>query len=360
MTQLWENPIGTDGFEFIEYTAPDVGQLHKLFESLGFRAVARHRSKNVTLYRQGEVNFVVNAEPDSHGSRFAKAHGPSACAMAFRVKDAAAAYKKLIAAGAKPFANQVGPMELNIPAIEGIGGSVIYLVDRYGDHSIYDVDFVPTDPAKGLTHEGDGMTYIDHVTHNVYRGNMDQWAGFYEKLFNFREIRYFDIEGKLTGLKSRAMTSPDGKIRIPINESSDDKSQIAEYLNDYKGEGIQHIALGTDNIYETVERLQKRGVAFQDTPDTYYERLDNRIKGHGEDVERLQRDRILMDGAPTDDQGLLLQIFTQNAIGPIFFELIQRKGNEGFGEGNFKALFESIELDQVRRGVLKDDKGVLA
>jgi 4-hydroxyphenylpyruvate dioxygenase len=354
MAQLWENPVGTDGFEFVEYTAPDVSQLHGLFEQMGFRAVAHHRSKAVTLYRQGEVNFIVNAEPGSHGARFAQAHGSSACAMAFRVNDAPAAYRRLIDLGAKPFANQVGPMELNIPAIEGIGGSVIYLVDRYGERSIYDVDFLPRDPATGFQHEGAGLTYIDHVTHNVFRGNMDQWAGFYERFFNFREIRYFDIEGKLTGLKSRAMTSPDGQIRIPINESADDKSQIEEYLHVYKGEGIQHIALGTGDIYGTVEALVARGVPFQDAPDTYYERLDNRIKGHGEDVDRLKRDHILMDGAPTDGQGLLLQIFTQNAIGPIFFEIIQRKGNEGFGEGNFRALFESIELDQIRRGVLQD------
>jgi 4-hydroxyphenylpyruvate dioxygenase len=352
---LWDNPVGTAGFEFVEYTAPDTGALRKFFEQMDFRAVGKHRSKDVTLYRQGDTNFVVNAEPGSHGARFAKAHGPSACAMAFRVKDAAFAYKKLIELGAKPFPSQVGPMELNIPAIEGIGGSVIYLVDRYGDRSIYDVDFVPTDPTKGLTHDGAGLTYIDHVTHNVFRGNMDKWAGFYEKFFNFREIRYFDIEGKLTGLKSRAMTSPDGNIRIPINESSDDKSQIHEYLEEYKGEGIQHIALGTNTIYESVETLRAKGVKFQDTPDTYYERLDNRIKGHGEDVPRLKRDRILMDGAVDEDTGLLLQIFTQNAIGPIFFEIIQRKGNQGFGEGNFKALFESIEADQIRRGVLKDD-----
>ncbi|HEY2068213.1 MAG TPA: 4-hydroxyphenylpyruvate dioxygenase [Rhizomicrobium sp.] len=350
---LWDNPIGTDGFEFVEYTAPDIAKLHDFFEQMGFHAVGRHRSKNVTLYRQGNSNFIVNAEPDSYAARFAKAHGPSACAMAFRVKDAAAAYKELLARGAKPFQGQVGPMELNIPAIEGIGGSVLYLVDRYGDRSIYDVDFVPTDPAKGFAHDGAGLTYIDHVTHNVFRGNMDKWAGFYEKLFNFREIRYFDIEGKLTGLKSRAMTSPDGNIRIPINESSDDKSQIHEYLEEYKGEGIQHIAMGTDKIYDAVETLRKRGVAFQDTPETYYDRLDNRIKGHGEDVPRLRKDRILMDGA-VDETGLLLQIFTQNAIGPIFFEIIQRKGNQGFGEGNFKALFESIEADQIKRGVLKD------
>ncbi len=350
-SDLWENPIGTDGFEFVEYTAPDVGQLHALFERMGFRAVARHRSKAVTLYRQGDVNFIVNAEPESHGSRFAKAHGPSACAMAFRVKDAAAAYTKLISAGAKPFSNPVGPMELNIPAIEGIGGSVIYLVDRYGERSIYDVDFIPTDTANGFVHAGTGLTEIDHVTHNVYRGNMDQWSGFYEKHFNFREVRYFDIEGKLTGLKSRAMTSPDGKIRIPINESSDDKSQIEEYLHLYRGEGIQHIALGSSDIYRSVESLKALGTTFQDSPDTYYERIDNRLKGHGEDVRRMKEDRILIDGGT--DQGLLLQIFTQNAIGPIFFEIIQRKGNEGFGEGNFRALFESIEADQIKRGVLK-------
>ncbi|MDR3527019.1 MAG: 4-hydroxyphenylpyruvate dioxygenase [Rhizomicrobium sp.] len=357
MADLWDNPIGTDGFEFVEYTAPDIAQLHALFEQLGFRAVARHRSKEVTLYRQGQTNFIVNAEKGSHGSRFAAAHGPSACAMAFRVKDAAYAYRKLIELGAKGFENRIGPMELNIPAIEGIGGSLIYLVDRYGEHSIYDVDFVPLDPAKGFAHKGAGITEIDHVTHNVYRGNMDQWAGFYKKIFAFREIRYFDIEGKLTGLKSRAMTSPDGKIRIPINESSDEHSQIVEYLNAYKGEGIQHIALATHDIYRTVEAMRANKVPFQDTPATYYEGLDARIKGHGEDVARLHRDNILMDGAPTEDQGLLLQIFTRNAIGPIFFEIIQRKGNEGFGEGNFRALFESIELDQIRRGVLKSPQG---
>jgi 4-hydroxyphenylpyruvate dioxygenase len=352
MAAHWDNPMGTDGFEFVEYTAPDVTQLYALFERMGFRAVAKHRSKDVTLFRQGQVNFIVNAEPDSHGSRFAAKHGPSACAMAFRVEDAGKAYAKLIELGATPFKNQVGPMELNIPAIEGIGGSVIYLVDRYGEHgSIYDVDFRPTDPRLNMIHEGAGLTDIDHVTHNVFRGNMDKWAGFYEKFFNFREIRYFDIEGKLTGLKSRAMTSPDGNIRIPINESSDDKSQIEEYLHAYHGEGIQHIALGTHDIYRAVEKLKESGAAFQDSPDTYYERLDNRIKGHGEDVDRLKKNRILMDGEKDD---LLLQIFTQNAIGPIFFELIQRKGNQGFGEGNFRALFESIEADQIKRGVLKD------
>jgi 4-hydroxyphenylpyruvate dioxygenase len=348
---LWDNPMATDGFEFVEYTAPDVSQLHTLFKRMGFRDVAKHRSKNVTLYRQGEINFIVNAEPDSHGARFAKAHGPSACAMAFRVKDAPYAYRRALSLGAKPFQSTVGPMELNIPAIEGIGGSVIYLVDRYGENTIYDVDFVPTDAKLGWRHDGAGLTETDHVTHNVFRGNMDTWAGFYESLFNFRQIRYFDIEGKLTGLKSRAMTSPCGKIRIPINESSDDKSQIEEYLHLYHGEGIQHIALGTRDIFESVETLRERGVPFQDTLDTYYDGIDKRLPNHGESVQRMRADKILIDGAP--EEGMLLQIFTQNAIGPIFFEIIQRKGNQGFGEGNFRALFESIELDQIKRGVLK-------
>lgn len=351
---ITSNPMGTDGFEFMEYTAPDTAALGRWFETMGFRAVAKHRSKSVTLYRQGSVNFIINAEPDSHGARFARAHGPSACAMAFRVKDAAAAFRRALSLGATAVEGKVGPMELNIPAIEGIGGSLIYFVDRYDGVSIYDIDFVPTDSARGFAHEGAGLFEIDHVTHNVYRGNMDVWAGFYERLFNFREIKYFDIEGKLTGLKSRAMTSPCGKIRIPINESSDDKSQIAEYLNEYKGEGIQHIALSTNDIYKTVEALRAKAVPFQSTPDTYFDGLEKRLPGHGEDTERLRRNSILIDGAPHDGKGLLLQIFTQNAIGPIFFEIIQRKGNDGFGEGNFQALFESIELDQIRRGVLAD------
>jgi 4-hydroxyphenylpyruvate dioxygenase len=347
------NPMGTDGFEFVEYTAPDPKALGKLFETMGFAAVARHRSKDVTLYRQGDVNFIVNAEPDSFAQAFARVHGPSACAMAFRVKDAAAAYARALERGAKPFRSTVGPMELNIPAIKGIGGSLIYLVDRYGPAgSIYDIDFRPL-PGVDQQPNGVGLRAIDHLTHNVHRGRMAEWSRFYEHIFNFREVRYFDIEGKLTGLRSKAMTSPCGKIRIPINESSDAKSQIEEFLDAYNGEGIQHIALATDDIYATVAALKGRKVKFLDTPDTYYELLAKRLPGHGENVAKLRKHRILLDGAPTKDGGLLLQIFTETVIGPIFFEIIQRKGDEGFGEGNFKALFESMELDQIRRGVLR-------
>jgi 4-hydroxyphenylpyruvate dioxygenase len=286
-------------------------------------------------------------------------HGPSICAIAFRVKDSAFAYRKCVENGAWGVEAHPGPMELNIPAIKGIGDSLIYLVDRYAGAnaiagtgvSIYDIDFVAL-PGVDQHPHGAGLTTIDHLTHNVHRGRMDEWASFYERLFNFREIRYFDIEGQLTGLKSKAMTSPCGKIRIPINESSDDKSQIQEYLIDYRGEGIQHVALATDDIYATVETLRQSRVDFQDTPDTYYEALPTRLPGHSEDTARLQRNRILLDGAPAEDE-MLLQIFTKTVIGPIFFEIIQRKGNEGFGEGNFRALFESIEQDQIRRGVLK-------
>jgi len=345
-----DNPMGTDGFEFVEYTAPDPQLLRGLFERLGFPVAARHRAKNVTLHRQGDVNFIINAEPDSFAQGFARQHGPSACAMAFRVKDAAYAYSRALQLGARPGPQSAGPMELNIPCIEGIGGSLIYLVDRYGGPSIYDVDFRPVTPPSGV--ESAGLTRIDHLTHNVMRGRMDHWAGFYTRLFNFREIRYFDIEGRQTGLLSRAMTSPCGKIRIPINESQDDKSQIEEYLREYHGEGIQHIALASTDIYRTVDVLRGHGVKFQDSPETYYEAVDARVPGHTEPMDELRSRRILIDGNPRNGEGVLLQIFTQNVIGPIFFEIIQRKGNEGFGEGNFRALFESIEQDQIRRGVI--------
>ena len=347
------NPMGTDGFEFVEYTAPDPKLLGEVFESLGFAKVARHRSKDVVLYRQGDINFIVNAEPKSRAQRFAREHGPSACAMAFRVEDAAYAHARALELGAADAPSTVGPMELNIPAVEGIGGSQIYLVDRYKKGSIYDVDFVFDEKAAADV-VGAGLIEIDHLTNNVYKGRMEHWAAFYQTLFNFREIRYFDIEGKHTGLKSRAMTAPCGKIRIPINESSDDASQIEEYLRRYKGEGIQHIALSTRDIVATFDALKARGVRMMDPPPaTYYERVEDRLPGNGENLAELQRRGILLDGTTNGEKRLLLQIFTDTMIGPIFFEIIQRKGDEGFGEGNFKALFESMEEDQIRRGVLQ-------
>jgi 4-hydroxyphenylpyruvate dioxygenase len=367
---VWDNPMGTAGFEFIEYAAPDPQAMGALFERMGFKPIAKHRHKNVTLYRQGGINFIVNAEPDSFAQRFARMHGPSICAIAFRVQDAKAAYERAKSLGAWGYADQAGPGELNIPAIKGIGDSVIYLVDKWrgkngakdsqgnevppvlGNISFYDVDFAPLPgiTAADLNPVGHGLTYIDHLTHNVHRGRMQEWAGFYERLFNFKEVRYFDFEGQSTGVKSKAMTSPCGQIRIPINEEGNEKAgQIQEYLDRYHGEGIQHIALGSTNLVNSVDALQMSGMKLLSTGETYYELLDKRIPGHGEDVTALQSRNILMDGTKGE---LLLQIFSENQLGPIFFEFIQRKGNEGFGEGNFKALFESIELDQMRRGVL--------
>jgi 4-hydroxyphenylpyruvate dioxygenase len=356
MADLFDNPIGTDGFEFVEFTGPDPELLKRYFEQLGFTAVAKHRSKNVLRFKQGDINFIVNMEPSGQPAEFRSVHGPSANGMAFRVKDAQHAFAEALKRGAKAVDMPLGAMELDIPCIEGIGGAYVYLVDRYGAQSIYDVDFRPIDGADEAKNSI-GLTYLDHLTHNVFRGNMATWADYYERIFNFREIRYFDIEGKVSGLFSKAMTSPCGKIRIPLNESKGDPGtvdQIEEFLQRYKGEGIQHIALGTDDLLDVVDRLRARGVELQDTIETYFDLIDKRLPGHGENVEELRKRRILIDGAPSEGQGLLLQIFSKEAVGPIFFEFIQRKGNDGFGEGNFKALFESIELDQIRRGVLKE------
>jgi 4-hydroxyphenylpyruvate dioxygenase len=346
-----DNPLGLDGFEFVEFTSPDPEAMADLFTRLGFTHVGNHVSKNVRHYAQGDINFILNMEPVGQPAEFRRAHGPSANGMAFRVRDAREAFKLAIERGAVPVEMPRGPGELDIPALEGIGGSYLYLVDRYGSEQIYDVDFAPV-PGATRDDNNVGLHTLDHLTHNVNRGRLDHWVDFYERIFNFRQIRYFDIEGQQTALVSRAMTAPDDKIKIPLNESQDEFSQIEEFLKEYKGEGIQHLAMSTDDIFTTVDRLRANGIRFQESPDTYYDMIDQRLPGHGHDVEAMRKRRILIDGSPETGEGLLLQIFTENMIGPIFFEIIQRKGNEGFGEGNFKALFESIELDQIRRGVI--------
>jgi 4-hydroxyphenylpyruvate dioxygenase len=360
MADLFDNPAGLDGFEFIEFSAPGKGVLEPVFETMGFKKIARHRSKDVELWRQGGINLITNYEPKSPAWYFSREHGPSACGMGFRVRNARKAYDHLLKQGAEPVRVETGPMELSLPAIRGIGNSIIYLIDRYeegeGSFSIYDIDF---DYLPGVDRhpEGAGFKLIDHLTHNVYGGRMKYWADFYEKLFNFREIRYFDIKGEYTGLTSRAMTAPDGKIRIPLNEEGKaGGGQIEEFLREFNGEGIQHIALICDDLYGCYDKLKKQGVPFMTAPPaTYYEMLDGRLPGHGEDVKGLQSRGLLLDGTTEDgNPRLLLQIFAQPKVGPVFFEFIQRKGDykDGFGEGNFKALFESIERDQVERGVL--------
>ncbi len=349
----FDNPMGVNGFEFVEFAAPDPKLLHDLFPRLGFTAVAKHKSKKITLYRQGDCSFLVNEEPDSFASAFAEKHGPCACGFAIRfTRPAGEVHKEALSNGAEAITEREDTKAVDVPVIQGIGGSMLYLVDRYGDKGeVYDDEYEWL-PDMDRHPKGFGLTFIDHLTHNLYFGNMEKFADFYERVFNFREIRYFDIKGAKTGLVSKAMTAPDGIVRIPLNESSDEKSQINEYLEEYKGEGIQHIALFTDNIYETVEAMRDKGVEFLDTPDTYYEIVEERVPNHGEDLERMKKNRLLLDADDETKKKLLLQIFTQNCIGPIFFEIIQRKGNEGFGNGNFTALFESIERDQMKRGVL--------
>jgi 4-hydroxyphenylpyruvate dioxygenase len=343
-----QNPAGTDGFEFVEFAHPEPGKLEALFDRMGYVEVARHKSRDISLYRQGAINYIVNREPDTHAARFVAAHGPCAPAMAWRVVDARHALARAVALGASEYTGA--------PAVVGIGGSLLYFIDHYGAKgSPYDNDFLWLG-ARDPKPRGVGFFYLDHLTHNVRRGNMNTWYRFYAETFNFREIRFFNIEGKLTGLTSRALTSPCGKIRIPINESIDDKSQIEEYLARYKGEGIQHIAVGTEDIYAGTDAIASRGLEFMPgPPGIYYDRSLARVNGHREPIERMKKHGILIDGEGVVNGGstrILLQIFSKAVVGPIFFEFIQRKGDDGFGEGNFKALFESIEADQIERGVL--------
>ncbi len=355
MADLYDNPMGLMGFEFVEFASPTAGVLEPVFEMMGFTKVAIHRSKNVTLYRQGDINFIINAEPRSVASYFAAEHGPSACGLAFRVRNSRVAYERALELGAEPMEMRTGPMELHLPAIKGIGGAPLYLIDRFEEgRSIYDIDF---DFIEGVDRHpvGHGLKVVDHMTHNVYRGRMAYWSKYYERLFNFKEIRYFDIQGQHTGLTSKAMTAPDGKIRIPLNEESAKGSgQIEEFLMQFNGEGIQHIALLTDNLIDSVDKLQMAGVPLMTAPnDIYYEMLEERLPGHGQPVPELQARGILLDGTTEGGKPrLLLQIFSKTLLGPVFFEFIQRQGDDGFGEGNFKALFESIERDQIARGVI--------
>ena len=359
MADLFDNPMGLCGFDFVEFASPTPQLIEPLFEKLGFSLVARHRSKDVVLYRQGDINFIVNREPRSLAGFFAAEHGPGPCAMAFRVRDSHKAYARALELGAQPVEVPTGPMELRLPAIKGIGGTPLYLIDRFEDgKSIYDIDFEFL-PGAEIHPVGHGLKKIDHLTHNVHKGRMAYWGLFYERIFNFREIRYFDIKGEYTGLTSRAMTAPDGLIRIPLNEESGHSGgQIEEYLMQFNGEGIQHIALLTDDLLASVDALQMAGIPLMTAPnDIYYEMLEERLPGHGEPVGELQARGILLDGNTAQgDKRLLLQIFSQTLLGPVFFEFIQRKADEGFGEGNFKALFESMERDQLRRGAISGAK----
>ena len=348
-----ENPAGTDGFEFVEFAHPEPQELRDLFAKMGYVHTANHKTKAIELWQQGDITYVLNAEPGSFASRFVEEHGPCAPSMAWRVVDAEHALKHALSKGAEEYTGADKTMD--VPAIIGIGGSLIYLIDQYYDANPYNEEF---DWVADAHPQGVGFYYLDHLTHNVHKGNMDIWFDFYGRIFNFKEIRFFDIEGKFTGLLSRALTSPCGRIRIPINEDRGEKGQIVEYLKRYKGEGIQHIAVGTNDIYASTDQIAERGIKFMPAPpDTYYDLSHERVQGHEEPLDHMRKHGILIDGEGVVDGGetrILLQIFSKTVIGPIFFEFIQRKGDDGFGEGNFKALFESIEADQIARGVLDE------
>ncbi|OIQ70387.1 4-hydroxyphenylpyruvate dioxygenase [mine drainage metagenome] len=346
------NPAGTDGFEFVEFAHSDPQVLRDLFARMGFALTARHKRKAVELWQQGDITYVLNAEPGSQAMRFVAEHGPCAPSMCWRVVDAAHAFDHAVAKGAQPYLG--ADKALDLPAIVGIGGSLLYFTDRYGSENPYDAEF---DWVAAPKPTGVGFHYLDHLTHNVHKGNMDTWFKFYGDIFGFKQIRFFDIEGKFSGLHSRALTSPCERIRIPINEDRGETGQIVEYLKRYNGEGIQHIAVGTNDIYAATDEIAARGLKFMPKPPmAYYELSKTRVVGHEEPLEKLAKYGILIDGEGVVGGGetrILLQIFSKTVIGPIFFEFIQRKGDDGFGEGNFRALFESIEQDQIDRGVLK-------
>lgn len=344
-----DNPCGLRGFAFLEFSAPDAAALHQQCLTMGFHCTGTHNAVDITRYQQGQIQFIVNAAPSCQAAHHAATHGAGACAMGFHVTDAKQAHAHALSKGATAF-QETGPASHQLLGIEGIGGSVIYFVEEA--HPLYGEEWiVKQSPQKNTV----GLTYIDHLTHNVHRGQMDTWAHFYESIFNFHEIRFFNITGQMTGLISRALSSPCGMIKIPLNESKDDHSQIEEFLQDYNGEGIQHIALATNDIYHSVRQLRQAGIRFLDVPDTYYEMISTRVPWHSESLTALQETRILIDGEQDPAAGLLLQIFTENTFGPAFFEIIQRQGNQGFGEGNFQALFEAIERDQIKRGTLQVD-----
>ncbi|WOI55635.1 4-hydroxyphenylpyruvate dioxygenase [Palleronia sp. LCG004] len=347
------NPAGTDGFEFVEFAHEDPDALRETFSRMGYVHTANHKTKRIELWQQGDITYVLNDEPSSHAREFVKAHGPCAPSMAWRVVDANHAFAHAVSKGAEAYD---GPGKtMDVPAIVGIGGSLIYFIEDYYEANPYNSEF---DWISNAHPAGVGFYYLDHLTHNVHKGNMDVWFGFYGDIFNFREIRFFDIQGKHSGLFSRALTSPCGRIRIPINEDRGETGQIVEYLKRYNGEGIQHIAVGAHDIYSSVDAIADKGVKFMPAPpETYYDMSHERVPGHDEPLDRMKRHGILIDGEGVVDGGetkILLQIFSRTVIGPIFFEFIERKGDDGFGEGNFKALFESIEADQIARGVLSE------
>lgn len=349
MTQN-NNPIGLQGIEFIEFSTRSPETIEKLFYAFGFSKLMRHSTRNVNYYNQNDIHFLINHDKNSFGAKFEALHGPCVSAMGWRVKSADAAFKKALELGAK--AAEVGDYQVQkgekLRAIYGIGDSLIYFIENWKEKDRYErMGFEKTEP---VLHKEKGFLCVDHLTNNVPQGTMKHWSDFYKNIFGFTEIKYFDIKGVKTGLISYALKSPCGTFCIPINEGTDAKSQINEYLEEYKGAGVQHIALLTTDIISSLDAIQSKEIQTLDIDNEYYEEVFDRVPNVTEDHAELQRLKILADG---DDEGYLLQIFTKNLIGPIFIEIIQRKNHHAFGEGNFGALFRSIERDQQKRGYLK-------
>ncbi len=350
--RVTDNPLGLDGIEFVEFVSPDPEALHRLFVEFGFSRIKHHRSKKIDLYRQNDITFLLNREPESFAAKFGKLHGPSICSMGWRVKDVFKATAAAAARGAvleHEEKDYFGRNDHPTPAIRGIGDSLIYLVDDWMNPFFYEgLGFDSYRAPAHVPHKG--FISIDHLTNNVPLGTMKKWADFYKGVFGFTEVRYFDIRGTRTGLQSYALRSPCGKFCIPINEATEKESQINEYLREYNGPGIQHLAFLTSDIVASLEKLEGTSIQTLDIDDEYYAEVFDRVPGVTEDREVLRRHQILVDG---DEDGYLLQIFTKNLVGPIFIEIIQRKNHLSFGEGNFQALFRSIERDQMKRGVFE-------
>ena len=343
-----QNPAGLKGVDFIEYTSPEPKKLAQLWRSMGFQHKGHHKTKQVDLFGQGHTYFILNREKNTFAEDFSRQHGPSVCALAFRVRCAQTALKQSVAKGARALVSP-DKQSHSFPAIYGVGESLIYFVEE--DISHFKKEF--KNPSPEETKISAGLLSVDHLTHNVRQGDMQKWCDFYQEIFNFRETRYFDIQGSKTGLVSKVMRSPCGTITIPINEPAKgdkgQKSQIQEFLEELNGAGVQHIALSSRDIVTSVQKLKQQGICFMDVPDTYYDTLLERVPSLKEDVSHLRENKILADG---DDKNYLLQIFTKNVIGPVFYEVITRQGHDGFGEGNFQALFDAIERDQIQRGYL--------
>lgn len=349
--EMAENFLNLDGIDFVEFSSSSPEYLENLFFEFGFSKLLNHKSKDISCFQQGDITIMLNREKDSFADSFQKLHGPSISAMAWRVKDPKQALETAIQNGAKKsdssdytYAN--GEV---VPAIYGIGDSLIYFIEdgRESDLNYQRIGFERLE--KPVIVKDKGFLLIDHMTNNVYKGTMEEWAQFYKKVFGFEEVRYFDIKGEKTGLISYALRSPCGKFCIPINEADEAKSQINEYLEEYKGPGIQHLAFLTRDLLHSLHELENTSINTLDIKEDYYESVFNRVPNVKEDKAEIERLNVLVDG---DEEGYLLQIFTKNIVGPIFVEMIQRENHLSFGEGNFQALFDSIERDQMRRGVL--------